>query len=284
MIFIMASALSPNVGAQVTFRLIAGFFGSTPLTCAGGSLSDIWNPVERGLAVPLFAIIIFCGSVIGPIGGGWIVDNGSITWRWVDWVTLIVAGVILILTILFLPETYAPMLLSWKAKHLRAVTGNDKYRSPLELRQDTLGQRVGAALTRPFGLLFREPIVMAMALYLTVVFVVMYTTLVSYISVFSGVYGWSPGMTGTVFVASMIGLALPGVLLPGAMKKARAAAAKRQAAGDFSPAPPENKLLLAMIGAPGIPISLFWIGMLMFFPQLKRIEASILHCIRANHL
>lgn len=38
MIFVMASALAPNFGAQLAFRFLAGLFGSTPLTCAGGSV------------------------------------------------------------------------------------------------------------------------------------------------------------------------------------------------------------------------------------------------------
>ena len=55
MIFIMASALAPNIGAQLAFRFIAGLFGSTPLTCAGGSISDLWTPLERGIIFPMFA-------------------------------------------------------------------------------------------------------------------------------------------------------------------------------------------------------------------------------------
>lgn len=55
MIWIMASALAPNIGAQLVFRFLAGFFGSTPLTCAGGSISDLWDPMERVFAFPVFA-------------------------------------------------------------------------------------------------------------------------------------------------------------------------------------------------------------------------------------
>lgn len=55
MIFIMASGLAPNIGAQLAFRFIAGVFGSTPLTCAGGSISDLWSPLERGITFPIFA-------------------------------------------------------------------------------------------------------------------------------------------------------------------------------------------------------------------------------------
>lgn len=34
MIFLMAKALTPNYGAALAFRFLAGFFGSTPLTCS----------------------------------------------------------------------------------------------------------------------------------------------------------------------------------------------------------------------------------------------------------
>jgi hypothetical protein len=50
-VFIMASGLAPNYGAQLIFRFLAGFFGATPLVVAGGSISDIWNPLERGMTL-----------------------------------------------------------------------------------------------------------------------------------------------------------------------------------------------------------------------------------------
>jgi MFS family permease len=62
MIFVMASGLAPNIGAQLAFRFIAGFFGSTPLVCAGGSISDLWNPTERVFAFPVFANAAFSGE------------------------------------------------------------------------------------------------------------------------------------------------------------------------------------------------------------------------------
>ena len=62
MIFVMASGLAPNFGAQITFRFLAGFFGSAPFTCAGGSLSDMWSPTERGYMFPVFANAGFLGT------------------------------------------------------------------------------------------------------------------------------------------------------------------------------------------------------------------------------
>jgi len=62
-IWIMAAALSPNIGAQIVFRFLAGCFASAPLTVAGGSISDIWNGREKTWGFPLFAITGFGGPV-----------------------------------------------------------------------------------------------------------------------------------------------------------------------------------------------------------------------------
>lgn len=127
MIFIMASGLAPDIGAQLVFRFLAGFFRSTPLTCAGGSISDLWSPMERVSAFPVFANAAFTGPVLGPVMGGFIAQSSAVSWRWTEWTTLIMSGLIRGAVVVFQPETYPPVLLAWKAWHLRAVTGDDRY-------------------------------------------------------------------------------------------------------------------------------------------------------------
>ncbi|KAI9869684.1 MAG: hypothetical protein M1830_005219, partial [Pleopsidium flavum] len=167
MTFIMASALAPNIGAQLAFRFLAGFFGSTPLTCAGGSISDLWSPMERVYAFPVFATAAFMGPIFGPIVGGFIGQSSRVSWRWTEWVTLIISGIVLILVVLFQPETYAPILLKWKANHLRNLTGDNRYKAEVEIREEPFSRRLRHALYRPFMLTAREPIIMLVALYLT---------------------------------------------------------------------------------------------------------------------
>ncbi|TKA74434.1 hypothetical protein B0A49_02862 [Cryomyces minteri] len=156
MIFVMASGLAPNVGAQLAFRFLAGFFGSTPLTCAGGSISDLWSPMERVFAFPVFANAAFTGPLMGPVMGGFIVQSSLISWRWVEWSTLITSGLVFGLVILFQPETYPPILLKWKASHLRAVTGDDRYKAEVEIRMEPFIHRLKRALYRPFLLTSRQ--------------------------------------------------------------------------------------------------------------------------------
>ena len=70
--FTMGSGPSPSIGAQLSFRLLAGLAVSTPVTTAGGSLSDTWTASQRTLAFPLFAAAAFWGLILGPIAGGFI--------------------------------------------------------------------------------------------------------------------------------------------------------------------------------------------------------------------
>lgn len=61
----IGSALSPNIGAQIVFRCLAGFCGAAPLVVSGGTISDMWTPKEKTWAFPIFAIVGFGGPVLG---------------------------------------------------------------------------------------------------------------------------------------------------------------------------------------------------------------------------
>ena len=259
MIFVMASALAPNIGAQLAFRFIAGCFAATPLVCAGGSISDLWNPMERVYAFPIFANAAFVGPVFGPIVGGFVGESSLVSWRWCEWITLIISGLVLSLVIFLQPETYAPILLKWKATHLRQLTGDDRYKAEIEIREVSFLPRLGTALYRPFVLTFREPIIILIALYLTVIYIILFTFLNGYTFVFTETHGFSEGMTGLAFIGIAIGLCLPSLLVPIVYKWAKEELARVKEQGG-SRLPPEFRLWFAMLGAPAIPISMFWMG------------------------
>lgn len=46
-------------------RFLAGFGGSVPLSVGGGTISDIWNPHQRGRAVAIYSLMPFLGPAIG---------------------------------------------------------------------------------------------------------------------------------------------------------------------------------------------------------------------------
>jgi len=103
MIWVMASALSPNIGAQLTFRFLVGIFGCAPLTCAGGTVADLWNPLEKVYGFPMFAVFGFGGSMLGPVIGSYMYTS-NISWRWADWITLIMAAIVTVTIFVFSPR------------------------------------------------------------------------------------------------------------------------------------------------------------------------------------
>ncbi|KAK4555815.1 hypothetical protein LTR86_007035 [Recurvomyces mirabilis] len=258
MCFILGSALAPNIGAQLALRFFAGLFGSTPLTCAGGSISDLWSPLERVFAFPVFANAAFTGPLLGPVMGGFIVQY--VDWRWVEWVTLIASGLVLTLVVLFQPETYPPILLKWKAKHLRELTGDQRYKAEIEVREESLPHRLQRALYRPILLTVREPIIMLVALYLSVIYIVLFSFLDGYTYIFTDNYGLSEGLTGLCFLGIIIGLFGASALVPLIYKWAKVEMKKAEEEGRRGISP-EFRMWFCMLGGSfAIPISLFWMG------------------------
>lgn len=192
--------------------------------------------------------------------GGFIAESTTLNWRWEDWVTLIFSGAILALVVLFLPETYPPTLLKWKAEHLRAITGDERYRAAIEIRQESLIFRLRRSLYRPFLLTAREPIIILLALYLTVIYIILFTFLNGYTFIFVDHYNLSEGLGGLCFAGIVIGLFLASILVPVIYRWAKRDLAKIKAEGGTR-LPPEFRLWYAMLGGSvAIPVSLFWMG------------------------
>ena len=81
----------------------------------------------------------------------------------------IFTGVLWIVGALYIPETYPPVLLQKRAAALSKHTGK-KYISILEKRRGkrTPAQAFKTALARPWALLFTEPIVLLISIYMAI--------------------------------------------------------------------------------------------------------------------
>lgn len=171
---------------------------------------------------------------------------------------LILAGIVLVIIILAQPETYAALLLSWRAKHFRDITGDDRYRSALEVRRTTFLTRLRIAVYRPFVMIWTEPIILLMSLYLTILYIVLFTFFVAFSYVFTDTYGISQGLTNIIWLAVFVGFWPLGIVLPVVWRWTLNDLKKQsKAAGTNVIAPrPETRLWFAMLGgAFAVPIS-----------------------------
>ncbi|KAK7416001.1 hypothetical protein QQZ08_012154 [Neonectria magnoliae] len=250
--FNAGAAGAPTIAALIISRFFAGSFGASPLTNAGGVIADMFDGPERGVATSIFAMAPFMGPAIGPIVGGFLSEAKG--WRWLHGVMAIFTGVVWIIVVLTVPETYAPVLLRRRAKALSQHTGRT-YISKLDAGRTppTITHQFKTALIRPWVLLFKEPIVLLTSIYIAVVYGTLYMCFAAFPIVFQAGRGWSPGIGGLAFVGIAVGVLL--ATLGSAWDNKRYA---RVVAGNNGMAPPEARLPPALVGAVLLPIGLFW--------------------------
>lgn len=252
--FFNAATCGPNsIATMVILRFFAGAFGSSPLTNAGGTMADLFTPKERGLAMSIFALAPFMGPVLGPIIGGFLAESQG--WRWVHGLITIFSGVLWLVGIAMVPETYAPVLLRQRAAALSKHTG-DVYLSRIDADQGEIAfaEVFKTSLARPWILLFREPIVLLLSIYMAIIYGTLYMLFGAYPIVYQQGRGWSIGIGGLPFIAVAVGMLIAfayNIFFDD--KQYRRAVDKGN-----GKAPPEARLPSSMLGAIALPIGLFW--------------------------
>ncbi|KAJ8098316.1 major facilitator superfamily domain-containing protein [Lipomyces tetrasporus] len=246
MLFTAGVGKAQNIGTVLVCRLFCGLFASPVLAVAGGTIQDLWYPEMIGAAMCGFCLAPFAGPVLGPVIGGYLIEKK--TWQWTMWVLLMFSGGILPL-IATLRETYKPILLKRRAKK-RGLQLPPKLPTGQALKLVVM-----VTLQRPFAMLFFEPIVLALSVYMAFVFAVLFGFFEAFPFVFSTVYEFSTGQTGLTFLGIGVGL-LIGSAIYMFLDRTRYVPAMRLPV----PPPPESRLLPAKIGAVALPISLFWLA------------------------
>lgn len=250
--FNAGAAGSQNIQTLIILRFLAGCFGSSPFGNAGGTIADMFPASQRGIAVSLFAAAPFLGPTIGPVIGGFLATGAG--WRWVEGFLAAFSGVLWICIILLLPETYAPVLLRRRAAELSELTGK-VYRSKLDIERGPvpMGRTLKTALSRPWILLFREPIVLLFSIYMSIIYGTLYMLFAAYPIVFQEVRGWSEGVGGLAFLGILVGMVLAVIYtFPENMRYAK------KCSETTDRLPPEARLPPSMIGGIALPIGLFW--------------------------
>ncbi|PMD29589.1 MFS general substrate transporter [Hyaloscypha variabilis F] len=246
------AAGSQNIQTLICLRAVAGAFGSSPLTNAGGVIADLFTAEQRGIATAFFAAAPFLGPTLGPIVGGFVGETEG--WRWIMGLMAIFTGAMWILCTLMVPETYPPVLLSMRAKKLSKITGRI-YKSRLEfdMKKRTASQVFQTALARPWALLFHEPIVLLLSTYMAIIYGTLYMMFAAFPIVFQRDRGWSAGIGGLPFCGVAIGM-ISAVIYTIPENKRYIRAAQKTSRG----APPEQRLLPVMVGSVFLPLGLFW--------------------------
>jgi MFS transporter, DHA2 family, multidrug resistance protein len=102
-LFTFASALcgfSHNLWELVAFRFFQGIGGGALLSTSQSILFETFPPKERGTASGIFSLGIIIGPSIGPVLGGYIVDN--LSWQWIFYVNIPIGLMAAVLSYVYL--------------------------------------------------------------------------------------------------------------------------------------------------------------------------------------
>lgn len=253
-IFNIAVAVAKDVQTIFICRFFAGFFGACPLTCVGAVFADMFSNKQRGLAITVFSMTVFSGPLLAPFIGGFITSS-YLGWRWTEYITAIMGFLGLGLSLVFLEETYPPTILVSKAADLRRRTKNWGIHAKQEEIEVDLRELIEKNLSRPMRMLFTEPIVLLISIYMAFIYGLLYLFLTFYPIVFQQIHGFNAGVGGLPFFGMILGEMLSGVymilLQPGYNKKL--------AANNNMPIP-EWRLPPVIVGGVSFSIGLFWFG------------------------
>ncbi|CAI6234104.1 unnamed protein product [Periconia digitata] len=254
-VFSFATATAKDIQTVLITRFFSGVFGGAPLSNVGGVLADIWSPTERGPALLLWGLCTAIGPLIAPIVGGALAINmPTVGWRWTEYVTGITLAVALILSTLYIPESFAPVLLKRKAARLRLETHNWDLHSISEERDASFGEFSRNYLVVPLEMLI-DPVAFCINLYSAFTYAIIYLAIPAFLFEFQEVRQWNILESSIPFTSIIIGVLLAsGVIMWGAVQYKK----RFEAAG--GKIIPEARLLPMMIGSIFFAAGLFIMG------------------------
>ena len=260
-------AFANNFAALLVGRFLTGTFASCALSNAPGVLADIWGPIDRGNAMAVFSMMTFVGPALGPVVSGFLELKEN--WRWNFYVLLWLAAIteVLMFTI---PETLPPVVLQNKARRIRAaqIPGYEDVMAPVEATDRTLKGIFKVALTRPWRLLV-DHISFLVAVYLSVVYALLYMLFTIYPIVFQQKRGWNAGVGELPLIGTVIGACLGGsfIFVVSARDKKKLLAGYKARA--------EDRLPVAMVGGVLFAITMFWFAWTAEFNSIHWIVPTI---------
>ncbi|KAH8890006.1 MFS general substrate transporter [Thozetella sp. PMI_491] len=272
----LGSALTASFAGLLATRALAGLSCSVFSTVVGGVISDIYVTRDRNTAMAIFSGAALCGTGLGPLVSGVMVEH--LSWRWIYYLQTITCGLVVAALFLFFPETRGSVILSQRARALNAwcdrveassiapsaETKTDasarkqhprvRWKVEADEQRATLAVLLRTSLTRPIQLLVSESVVFWFSLWMGFAWSILYLTFEAVPLIFAEAYGFSPQAAGLCFLAVSIASILA----------AMAAIVQEHISPRVLPSrlrnQPEARLFFTCVQSLFLPVGLFWLG------------------------
>ena len=248
------AATGKDLQTVLLCRFFGGVFGSCPLAVVAAVFSDMFDNRSRGLAITVFSMTVFTGPLLAPFIGGFIIINPHMGWRWTQYIVGIMGSLAFVLDLFLVQETYPPIVLVQKASELRRRTKNWGIHAKQEEIEVDFRELVTKNFTRPARLL-AEPIVLALSIYMSFIYGLLYLFLTAYPIVFQQIHKMKPGVGGLPYFGMIIGQIGAGIFIA----LTQSSYNRKLAANGGIPIP-EWRLPPVIIGGVSFAAGLFWFG------------------------
>jgi MFS transporter, DHA2 family, multidrug resistance protein len=88
-LFIVGSALAGTAKTftqMIFYRVLQGIGGGSLMPCSQAIARETFPPAEQGMAMAIYSMGVVLAPALGPVVGGWLVDNYG--WQWVFYINL----------------------------------------------------------------------------------------------------------------------------------------------------------------------------------------------------
>ncbi|KAG5356040.1 putative MFS-type transporter [Yarrowia sp. B02] len=200
--------LTVSVTSFPTFmvlRFLSGALSSPPILSSGGALKDMFKPERRPYVLLLYAIIVAGGPAMGPILGSQVIKwTGD--FRHLSLVAGIYQLVICLANLLFMPETYAPVILQKIVRNFSLDAGGLRN---LVTERDLGGHARGFSvknLLRPYQIML-TPVMLPLQMYAAIMFGLMYMAISLVPNAVVKEHGWTRDTAAWInlnFIAGLV--------------------------------------------------------------------------------
>lgn len=251
-VFNVLSAVSVNVGMLIAMRLLANAACASLQSVSAGTISDLWEPRERGKAMGVFFLGPMVGPMLAPIIGGAL----AIRWNWrsTQWFIVIYGFVLLVLLTFFMPETSPNLQKPGKKKDENTRTNSKVVRFFIILVKPM----------ESIKLLRFLPILITVY-YTSITFATYYLLYISIQNVFSKPpHSWNTLIIGLCYIPSALGY-MVGAILGGRwtdyiMKRAARQAGRFDEEGKLILRPEDRISENALVAGILYPTAMLWWG------------------------
>ncbi|KAL4947653.1 major facilitator superfamily domain-containing protein [Aspergillus filifer] len=217
------AAVSPSFASLLVARLFQGFVSSPGEFLVSVTISEIYQPEERGFRLGIYMLLLAAGKSLSPLIGAGVIQR--LDWRWVMWISAMASGLCFASIFTFAKETY------WARDERKELTPTP--RTPGQIYTDDLSispplrffQTLSlwngrlsdsswlSLATKPISLLKSLPLLWSAAIYaLSLGWLAVLAETIAHLFQSVNGYGFTPIQTGLLYISPLIGTILGSVV------------------------------------------------------------------------